>query len=124
MNNQAKKTLLVSLAFVGLSLAVGPAMAQTVASATAIWNPPTYGTPVDHYVLQRSIDDGPWLDVGTTSATEYDLEVEIGSTHRVRIAAVDAEGRQGEFSVPSNSYNPSGTSEAPGKPGRPELVTG
>ena len=30
------------------------------------WSAPTTGTPVDHYVVQHSIDGGQWTEVGTT----------------------------------------------------------
>jgi len=85
--------------------------------ATAGWSPPTYGTPVEHYVLQHSINDGAWQLVGTTQDTLYTFGISFLDSHRVRVAGVDAEGRQGPFSLPSNYYRPADV--FPNQPGKP-----
>jgi hypothetical protein len=115
-----KFTILIVMA-VAVGFA-GGALAQTTVEATAGWSPPTYGTPVEHYVLQHSVNDGAWATVGTTTDTLYTLTISYDDFHRVRVAGVDAEGRQGPFSLPSNSYNPSQTSpDGPAQPGQPVL---
>jgi hypothetical protein len=101
----------------------GAALAQTDVDATAAWDPPTYGTPVEHYVIQHSVNDGAWTTVGTTTDTQYTLTISFNDFHRVRVAGVDAEGRQGPYSLPSDSYNPSqgGSDDGPAQPGKPVL---
>lgn len=100
----------------------GNAAAQTEVETTARWTPASYGTPAVEFVVQHSVNDGPWATVGTTTATTFPMTVTFDDSHRVRIAAVDAEGRQSAFSVPSNPYNPSdGAITGPAQPGQPTL---
>ena len=116
MSKFMKISMLVGVVVV---LGAGPALAQV--EATAGWSEPTYGTPVVHYVLQHSINDGAWATVGTTTDTTMTLTISENDYHRVRVAGVDAEGRQGPYSLPSNSYNPSIGNEGPTQPGQPVL---
>lgn len=113
-----KIIILIALSVI---VGAGTAWAQTEVEATAAWDPPTYGTPVVHYVLQHSVNDGAWTTVGTTPDTEYTLTISFDDVHRVRVAGVDAEGRQGPYSLPSAGYNPSIGSEGPAQPGQPVL---
>ena len=117
-----RKLFFISILMVFM-VGAGTAWAQTEVEATAGWSPPTYGTPVVHYVLQHSVNDGPWVTVGTTTDTEYTLTISFNDNHRVRVAGVDAEDRQGPYSLPSESYNPSegGGDEGPAQPGKPVL---
>jgi hypothetical protein len=120
--NAAEFTRLVLSVCFLLILAV-PASAQTVANATASWGTPAYGTPVDHYVLQLSTNDGPWITTTTSSNNSVVIELSSADEHRIRVAGVDTQGRQGPYSIPSNSYSPSGdNSGPPGQPGQPMLV--
>jgi hypothetical protein len=112
---------LLQISILMMILAAGAVSAQTTVDATAGWSPPTYGTPVEHYVLQHSINDGAWATVGTTTDTLYTMTISYTDFHRVRVAGVDAEGRQGPFSLPSNSYNPSEGVDGPTQPGQPTL---
>lgn len=107
---------ILTLVFIG---ACSDAQTQDDVSATAGWSPPTYGTPVEHYVLQHSINGAPWNTVTTTPDTLFSLVISYFDDHRVRVAGVDAEGRQGPFSLPSSVYNPSET--RPGAPGNVRL---
>lgn len=100
------------------------ASAQTMVSATGAWDPPTYGTPVAFYILQHSEDDGPWVTVSATiTDTRHTFEISYTGNHRIRCAGIDAEGRQGPYSLPSEYYQPS-TSDVgvPGPPGTPYLT--
>ena len=86
--------------------------------ARAGWSPPTYGTPVDHYVLQHSINDGPWYYYASAiEDTTLRITISYADTHRVRVAGVDAENRQGPFSLPSETYCPADS--FPQQPGQP-----
>jgi len=86
--------------------------------ARAGWSPPTYGTPVDHYVLQHSINDGPWYYYASAiEDTTLKMTISFIDNHRVRVAGVDAENRQGPFSLPSNYYCPADS--FPQQPGQP-----
>ncbi len=97
-----------------------PAAAQTSVQVTASWNPPTEGSPVHHYVFQLSIDGAPFATVGTVQGTSYQLELEVGRTYIARVAGVDAQDRQGPWSLPSDPYSPD--VGPPGQPGKPIIL--
>ncbi len=106
------------LAFLVAALGAAPAVAQTMDVAYQ-WTAPTTGSAVAHYVVQRSIDGGAWAQVATAPTVNYTLAATIGVSHRIRVAGVDAAGRQGPFSLPSDPYTPD--PGAPGQPGKPIL---
>ncbi|HOX26952.1 MAG TPA: fibronectin type III domain-containing protein [Candidatus Krumholzibacteria bacterium] len=97
-----------------------PAAAQTTVEVTASWTPPTEGSPVDHYILQLSTDGGPFSTVASVSGTSYVLDLEIGHTYIARVAGVDAQDRQGPWSVSSDPYSPD--LGPPGQPGKPIVM--
>ena len=112
--------LTLSICF--LLLLALPTQAQDDVEATASWDPPTYGTPVVHYILQLSTNEEAWITIATTVDTSATIEISYADAHRVRVAGVDAEGRQGPFSIPSDSYSPAiNEIGAPGEPGKPVL---
>lgn len=118
-----KSLIICSLLVLMSMLPALEAAAQTEPNAQATWGPPTYGTPVVHYVLQLSTDEGAWEQVATTAGTSYDLTLTEGHSYRIRVAGVDAEGRQGPFCAPSPEYSPGSGSTAPGQPGQPYLAS-
>ena len=77
--------------------------------ATASWDAPTYGTPVEYYIVQHQVETGAWSTVGTTTELSYTWDIPYSANSKARVAGVDAEGRQGPFSLPSAPYNPSET---------------
>jgi hypothetical protein len=99
-------------------LPVTASLAQEV-DVNYTWSAPTTGTPVDHYVVQHSVDGGQWIQIGTTNDNTFTLSAEVGQSHQIRVAGVDAQDRQGPFSVASDPYMPEET--APGQPGKPIL---
>jgi hypothetical protein len=108
----------------GLALAVLvvgalPAQAQTV-QVTASWTAPTTGSPVHHYVVQLSTNGGAYQSAGTSTTTSISLTLAIGSTYTVRVAGVDAQSRQGVYSLPSDAYTPD--LGPPGQPGKPVVL--
>ena len=100
-------------------LPVTSTLAQTEIEVNYTWTAPTSGSPVDHYVVQHSIDGGQWYEIGTTNDNTFTLSAEVGLSHQIRVAGVDAEDRQGPFSVASDPYLPD--SGEPGQPGKPVL---
>jgi hypothetical protein len=108
----------MALALVTMVLLAAPASAQTTTVNVAYsWTAPTTGSPVTSYVIQQSIDGGTWTQVATSSTTSYTLAATVGHAHRIRVAGVDAQARQGIWSVESDAYTPdAGT---PGQPGKP-----
>ncbi|MEZ4389132.1 MAG: fibronectin type III domain-containing protein [Candidatus Krumholzibacteriia bacterium] len=96
-----------------------PAAAQTV-QVSASWAPPSEGSPVDHYVLQLSTDGGPFTTVGSVTGTSYTMELAVGSTYIARVAGVDAQDRQGPWSLGSDPYSPD--LGPPGQPGKPIIM--
>ncbi len=97
-------------------IAATPAMAQTVA-VNYQWTAPETGSPVNHYVVQQSVNGGAWEQVATASGNTYTLTATIGDAHSIRVAAVDADDRQGPYSVASDPYTPDLGN--PGQPGKP-----
>ena len=81
-------------------------------------NQTSTGSPVDHYVVQHSADGRNWVTVDdTVTQLSYILSAEYGVSHQIRVAGVDAQNRQGPFSLPSDPYTPD--AGAPGQPGQP-----
>lgn len=95
--------------------------AQTEVTANAGWDAPTGGTPAVTYVVQLSTNDGAWQTIARPSTTEMTLTLTYLDDHRIRVAGVDAQGRQGAYSPPSETYNASGGASGPGQPGQPVL---
>ncbi len=83
-----------------------------------VWTPPTTGSAVDHYVVQHSVNGGPFVTIDdNVDLTAYVLTASYEDEHSIRVSGVDALGRQGPWSVASEPYTP--TEGAPGVPGRP-----
>jgi len=111
--------LIVILSLTLILAAAATAHAQEAVSYT--WTEPTTGSPVDHYVVQHSEDGGAWVTVQDTQTTNsYVLTAAYDVEHRIRVAGVDLQGRQGPWSVASEAYTP--TMGAPGQPGQPIAV--
>ena len=103
---------------VAAGLAAAPAAAQTETMDISYqWTAPSTGTAVDHYVIEHSVDGGSWATAGTVATNTATLALTVGVSHQVRVAGVDAGGRQGPFSAPSDPYTPD--AGAPGAPGKP-----
>jgi hypothetical protein len=116
------KNLLTTTMFAVLLAVLLPAaavQAQTEMPVSYNWTAPTSGTAVEFYVVEHSVDGGPWAPVGTVDTNSYTLNATVGVSHRVRVAGVDAQNRQGPFSLPSDPYSPD--AGAPGQPGKPVL---
>lgn len=91
----------------------------TTISFTYTWTAPATGSPVHHYEVQSSADNGTlWSDRGTTPTNSVTLNLAVGQTHVVRVRAVDGQGRSGPWSVQSDPNTPdAGPPGACGKPG-------
>ena len=110
--------LVTALIALGL-FAAGAALAQE--SVTYTWTAPTTGSAVHHYVVQHASNGGTWTTVSDNlQATTYILAAAYDVEHAIRVAGVDAIGRQGPWSLPSEPYTPS--LGAPGQPGKPIAV--
>lgn len=113
-----KSGLIVTLALLLVALG-GSALAQE--EVTYTWTAPTSGSAVDHYVVQHSVNGGPFVTVNdAVSGNTFVLTASYEDEHVVRVAGVDSSGRQGPYSVPSDPYTPS--LGAPGQPGKPIAV--
>jgi len=111
-------TATLALAFLTTVLLAAPASAQTTTvNVNYTWTAPTTGSAVTSYVIEQSIDSGAWTQIATSSTTSYTLAAAVGRSHRIRVAGVDAQARQGIFSVASDAYTPD--AGAPGQPGKP-----
>ena len=111
------KTTLV-LIFLVAALAATDSQAQTTQPVNYQWTAPTTGAPVVHYVIEHSINGGvDWTAIDTSTTNTYTLTASVGDSHLIRVAGVDADSRQGVFSVASDPYVP--TMDPPGQPGQP-----
>lgn len=107
----------LGLALLG-SLTVAPAGAQTV-NVTYSWSAPTTGSPAVSYEVERSIGGGAWTLYTTTTTTSAVVAAPALVTIQVRVRAVDALGRKGTYSDPSDIWtNDPGIPGACGKPVR------
>lgn len=119
MRHGHRWTVIPGVALILLLAAGGAALAQE--QVTYTWTAPTTGSPVDHYIVQHSVDGGAWVTVAdNVTETTYVLSADYDHQHQIRVAGVDAQGRQGPFSEPSDPYTP--TLGAPGQPGKPVAV--
>jgi len=100
-------------------LPAASSLAQTEIPVNYSWTAPTTGSPVDHYVVEHSINGGSWIQVATTDENSYTLSATLGQSHQIRVAGVDASNRQGIFSLASDPYMPD--AGEPGQPGKPIL---
>ena len=79
------------------------------------WLEPTNGTPVEYYVLELEKTFGnETLKVAYGQNQEieeesFQFKLEFGYRYRARVAGVDAEGRQGPWSLWSDAYVPEAT---------------
>lgn len=71
-----------------------------------VWTAPTEGSPVVFYRVQLSRNDGEFTVIDTAPTTSYTLAVLWGDKYVIRVAGVDAAGRQGPYSIPSEPYTP------------------
>ena len=113
-----KKAVLLGL-FSLMILTGSQAFAQTEMEASYTWTVPTGGSTVVNYVVQHSVDGGQWTQIGTSATNTYTMMLQVGQSHQIRVAGLDAENRQGPFSVPSDAYSPA--PGAPAQPGKPIL---
>lgn len=96
------------------------ALAQTLPPQRFAWTAPTTGEPAVSYVVQTRENGGAWSTVGTTADTFYVFtNLSQTSTWEIRVAGVDAQDRQGPFSLPSLPLV--GDQGPPGAPGTPVL---
>ena len=114
-----KSLLILTVGLLCLTLGEGAALAQTEVSVNYTWTAPTTGSPVDHYVIQHSLNSGAWTQIATSSGNTYTLIASIGDSHQIRVAGVDDQARQGPFSMASDPYTPE--LGPPGQPGKPIL---
>jgi len=114
-----KKLVLIAMVMLGTA---SMALAQLGENVTYIWTAPTTGTPVVNYVVQISIDGAPYEYVGDAASETYTFYAEALLTYQIRVAGVDAQDRQGPYSVASDplflDYG------APGEAGKPVRVGG
>ncbi len=88
-----------------------PALSNQAAPPVTIptsynWTPPTTGTPVEYYVVQLETDGGGYVTIETVTDTTGTIDLEPGRTYSVRVAGVDADDAQGDWSDPSDEYTP------------------
>ena len=72
--------------------------------AVAHWEAPTYGTPVTMYVVEHSINNGPWQLYGSTEQLTLAMNVSFFDNHKIRVAG-RANNIQGLWSDASDIYN-------------------
>jgi hypothetical protein len=115
--SQHMRTLLATIV---LLVALATSAAAYDVDVTCSWTAPTEGSPVVTYVLEVSENGGPFVQYATTQApqTSVSLTLESWNTYVARVAGIDAQGRQGPWSDPSDPYTPDN-----GPPGAPQNIT-
>jgi hypothetical protein len=105
--------LATALIFAGMAVSQSPENVNVRAS----WSPPTEGSPVVLYVLQLSVNGEQFFTYGTTEDTTMIVTVTMHNEYIARVAGIDAQDRQGPWSLPSDPYvyDPG----MPGEPGQP-----
>ena len=112
----------VLLAVVAVSVVgIGTALVQenksndeeNILDTRYVWTAPTVGTPVDHYLVQVLVNEVKTEDHGPVSSPEITVPLKRGNKYQIRVAAVDASGAQGPWSIWSELYNPELASPAP-----------
>ncbi len=69
--------------------------------ANLTWTASSDNVAVAGYRIQRSTDNGPWVDLAVVPAPGYtDGSLEFGSTYRYRVSAFDASENESEFTGP------------------------
>lgn len=97
-----------------------PAVASAEIELTYAWTAPTTGSPVEYYVCETRTEGAEWGECGGQAATEQ-LTVLVSDGvqgFQIRVAGVDAFGRQGPWSPASDPFSEAG---APGSPTLPIL---
>lgn len=84
-----------------LLLIASPAAALNVAWT---WSAPVEGLPAVFYRVQIQVDGGGWIDVATVDTTVAVLDMPPGVSV-VRVAGIDLDGRQGDWSAESEPYS-------------------
>lgn len=101
------------------SLTFGQTTAVTV---TWTWTAPTTGSAVHHYVVQTTNNGTTWTDVPTQLTTNsYTRSCTVGVNIQIRVAGVDAAGRQGVWSDAADPFVPD--AGVPGVPSKPVRVS-
>ncbi len=114
------RSVVRALAAAVLILAALTATAQTDPTPVSFtWTAPTTGAPAVQYIVEHSVNAGPWVQVATVTSNSYTLIAAVGDSHQIRVAGVDADGFQGPWSDPSEPYT---ALLLPGKPGQPILA--
>jgi len=109
------------LALTALALIAFGGVALAQEEVTYTWTAPTSGSVVDHYVVQHSVNGGPFVTInGNVPTNTFVLTASYEDEHVVRVAGVDSIDRQGPWSVSSDPYTP--TLGSPGQPGKPVAV--
>lgn len=90
----------------------------TSINVTYTWTAPTTGSAVHHYVVQTSSNGTTWTTLAAQPTTPtITVAAPVGIPIIVRVAGVDAQGRQGVYSESSTPFSPD--AGAPGVPGTP-----
>ncbi len=111
--------LILTMGILCLTLTQGSALAVTEVAVNYSWTAPNSGSPVDHYIVEQSINGGAWTPIATSATNSYTLSATVGDSHRLRVAGVDDQDRQGVYSSSSDAYTPE--LGPPGQPGKPIL---
>jgi hypothetical protein len=96
-----KRLLMILVALVVLVPMVVEAQTTTM-PVTYTWTAPTTGSAVHHYIVQTSANLTAWTTLTAQPATPViTIPAAVGVNIQIRVAGVDAQGRQGLWSDPS-----------------------
>lgn len=109
----------LTMTIIAAALLASIAIGQTTSmNLTYNWTAPTTGSAVHHYVVQTSSNGTTWTTLAAQpTAPTVTITAAVGVNILVRVAGVDATGRQGAYSDPSDPFVPD--AGAPGAPSKP-----
>lgn len=109
-------TIILALVFAGV------VNGQTLPEVTYQWTEPTTGSFAETYVVEYTDDGVNWEQLAIVDTTQITIRDIFANhnTYQIRVAGVDALGRQGPFSVPSIPYTVD--FGVPGIPGQPIFI--
>lgn len=116
------RKILIAIAIAATLFASTNVSAQTLPEVRYQWTAPTTGSLAVTYAVEYSTDGSSWVQLAIVDTNQISIQdlFENHVTYQVRVAGIDAMGRQGSFSAPSDPYTVD--LGVPGVPGKPVIL--
>ena len=113
MNRKTRSRIVTSLLVLMVMVVAAGAISEKIQDQEIVnegpelkidWTAPTTGTPVEYYVAELLVNRTDTLFFDHIPHETLRFSSQIGNDYKVRVAAVDAEGIQGPWSIWSAPY--------------------